>query len=247
MRGGVADDVLGRDLLAVGKADARDVAVLRDDVLDLGVIPDLAALFEDGVRKGAAYAVGAVLRHLGAEADVEPDHEGIVQEAELVLGRAEIGPVDVENLLRLLGHLDGVEHLVDGVGGDAHEVGVLALEHGGVRVAARLGEVAHGPAALAGELEEGGGGFAAAGDVALHLVDEVLNAEGHGVVLPGAQGDAAVGLGDGHELYLVEDAELLEEVVEVATVAGGAHVAELVERGLELEAPADETCGEAAG
>ena len=98
-----------------------------------------------------------------------------------------------------------------------------------------------------GELEEGGGGFAAAGDIALHLVDEVLYAEGHGVVLAGAQGDSAVGLGDGHELYLVEDAELLEELIEVAAVAGGAHVAELVERGFKFEAPADKTCGKAAG
>ena len=102
-------------------------------------------------------------------------------------------------------------------------------------------------AALVRQGEEGGGRFTAAGDVALHLVDEILHAEGHGVVLSGVEGDDPVGFGDRDEFYLVEDAQLLKKGVEVAAVAGGAEVAELVQRGLELEAAADEAGGEAAG
>ena len=139
-----------------------------------------------------------------------------------------------------------LSNLVDGVGGDAHEVGVLALEHRRVRVAAHLGEVGHGPAALVRQGEEGGRGLAAAGDVGLHLVDEVLHAEGHGIVLARVERDGPVSLGDRDEFYLVQDAELLKEGVEVAAAARGAEVAELVERGLELEAPSDEAGGEAA-
>ena len=93
--GGVADDVFRGDLLAVRETHAGDTAVFRDDVLDLGVIPYLAALFEDGVGQGAADAVGAVLWDLRAVGDIEVHHQGVVQETELVLGRAEIGPVDV--------------------------------------------------------------------------------------------------------------------------------------------------------
>ena len=148
------------------------------------------------------------------------------------------------------GHLQRLEHLVDRVGRRAQVVRILLFEHFGVGLAAGGRQVVAGLEGLRAQIEEFLDRLAAAGDILLHLFDEVLPSGRQGRV------DRRLAVAcDGDDAEIVRhlipvdiQAELVHDgLAAVAGVVGGAEFAQLVQGGLELEAPSAEAGRDAAG
>lgn len=159
----------------------------------------------------------------------------------------QVTPVGVEDILGLLGHLQGVQHLIDGVAARLDEIGEILLHIVGVGVAVDRVGVGLGIPHLVAQLEKFRDGFPGFRAVLHHLVNKGLLAEGHDTVILFIGGDEVVGLGDAHPVDLVLHAQVPEQGAHVAGLLGGAKVVELVQARFKFKAPPLEAGGKPAG
>src|SRR5699024_7456238 len=200
----VRDHALAGDVRPVLERDALYLIVLHVDLRDLGVVPDVAALLPDAPVEGQGYLVAAHFADIGLEIEVHPEHLRVDGEAHLGGVHADVVPVALVDMPRLLRHAELYEHLVRRHGYAAHEVGPFQ-EHGQLgRVVVVLVEPVHPIAYHPRELHEVLHGGAAARHGLFHRVEEALLVRGYGHVVAlfrlGAYG--AEGLVHRHPLHV---------------------------------------------
>ena len=243
----VGKDVIAVDLSHVGLYAAETVAVEKE-LLGAAVEPHVAAQLTEALHHGGGQLVGGMGGDIGAAADVLMYHGGIVDEGQMLKVNTQIGPVSGQNVLALLGQLEGIENLLSGVGTGAEHIGIIGLKHLGVCLAGRCGDVGDTAENLVKELEKLHHLGAGAGDVLFHGVDEVIDAGGHGGIQQlavGALGDYSEAVGAFAPVDL--DTIGIQKISDVAGVFGRAEVAKLVEGGLNLKAASHKAGGSAAG
>ena len=189
-----------------------------------------------------------VFGNVGAALHILVHHRGVMDESQMLHVNAEIAPVGREDVLAFFRQLERVENLLRAVRAAAQHVGIFRLQHLRVRIALRGRDVGDAVEHLLEQVEKLGHLLARAGDILFHLVDEIVDPGGHGHVH-----GAAVGiLGDHTEAVLALmpvqlDTVGIEDPAGVAGIVRRAEVAELMQRGLDLKAAANEACGRAAG
>ena len=223
------------------------------DLFHPGVVPDIPAQFPDLGVEGQGDLVGAVFGKPGQLGQIHIGHKGIGGKAHLRGVGGDIGPVRLEDLPGLVGHADLPQHLIAGLGHQAHQI-VVFQHHfdllGALRLVVPLVEPLHAVHQHPAQFHDGGHGLPAAGDLTLHLVNEVLHPGGHGHVeavrVGGDGGKALVGAAPLH----VQTVLILQQLADGAPLAlalAGAHLAQLMEGGLKFIIAAHKTCGTATG
>ena len=226
---------------------AEPVAV-KEELLCAAVEPDLAAQFPEALDHGSGELVGGVGQNVGTAGGVLVHHGGIVDEGQVLHVDAQVAPVDREDILALLGQFQRVKDLLGAVGAGFEHVGVGRAQNLGIRAAAGGGDVGDAVQHFLEEVEKLDHLLPGAGNIDLHLVDEGVDTGGHGHIH-----DAAVAVGgDAAEAVSHLDEVCFHAVgvhhgAQIAGVVRGAVVAELMQRGIDLEAASHKAGGRAAG
>ena len=223
-------------------------ALLHQDLRGERVVQDRAASLADRPVHRDRELVRAVTRDIRGVHDVLVHQRRVKAELQILHVHAHVAPVGREDLLRLERHFQLAEHDRRGIVGALEEVRVLLHHDLRVGFPARRGHGGVGGHDAVRQIEELLHGFAAAGDVFLHLVDVGLLSEGHDrvdLLLALAVDDQPVGLREPDPVHL--RAVGVDQRADLLARVRLADVAELVQGGLELEAAAAEARGEAAG
>ena len=175
-------------------------------------------------------------------------HGCIVDKGQMLHVHAQIAPVGGQNVLTFLGQLQRVKHLFRAVSAGAEHVGIIRLQHLGVRVTLGGCDVGDAVQHLLEQVKERRHFLPGAGYILLHLVDEVFDSRGHRYI----HGTAIGILGYDAEtvLTLIPVQFYAVSVQNVANIAGvvlRTEVAQLVQRGLNLKASAYKASRRAAG
>ena len=245
-RRGVGEDEARPDPLARGGFDARHAALFREDLRDLDAVFGLPAQRPDPGVHGGGHPVGALLRDMGPPEEVVVQDQRPDREGEAVHREPDVAPVGVDQVEGGLGEAEGPRDLIHRVARRREKGGVLFRQDLAVGLSlhpSHVGDPVEDPLA---DLQVSFQRLAAPRDGLRDGFDEVFNPERDLEVHPFLREDQVVGLGDGDEFEIrlpLADEELPDE----SRLLGRTDVGELVERGLELEAAADEARGEAAG
>ena len=180
-------------------------------------------------------------------------HVGVHRKGHFRGIRRDIGPVGLKDVASFFGNAYPHEHLLAGYGDNPHQVVILEqhldlLGRRGFIVASS--EPVNAVVQHSAQLHDGGHRLPRAGDLTLHLVDEVLHTGGHRNI-------EAVGIcGDRAERFVCRtplDIELVLILHQLAHRAEGAalfavaHLAQLVQGGLKLVLASFEAGCTAAG
>ena len=248
MGGAVGDDVASLDHLAVGELHAADLAaVIGQDLFGLGVVPNIAAQLPDAGIHSQADLMGAHLWHPGIPGDIADDHGAVVQKAHAVAVHAQIAPISVEDILGLLGHFQGIQHLIDRIAARLDKVGEGLLHIVRVGVAVDGVGIGLGVPHLVAQLKELRDGFPGFRAVLHHLVNKGLLAKGHDTVILFIGGNEVIRLGDAHPIDLVLHAQVAEQRAHITGLFRGTKIIKLMQAGLKFKASPLEAGGKSAG
>ena len=112
----------------------------------------------------------AAVGHCGDSFDIGVHHHHIVSEIQLVCGSSEIGPVCLEDILSLFGHIECIETFINGMGYCAKKICVLCEKD--LRVYVALPQIIKALTDLCSKIEGGGNTVKGSGDQSFHFGTE---------------------------------------------------------------------------
>ena len=171
-----------------------------------------------------------------------------VDEGQMLHIHAQIRPVGGQDVLALLRQFQGVKHLLGAVSAGAEHVGILFLQHVGIGMAGRGGDISDTVQNLLKQLKELFHLGAAAGDFNFHLIDEGLDGRRHRHIqhlAVTALGDDAEAVRHANPIHL--NAVEIHNIADITGIIQRTDVAQFVERRLDFKAASAEAGGAATG
>ena len=172
----VGYDLGGIQLLAVGHNACNAAVLIIEEFCYFAVEAHFSAVFDYHINKGQRKLMGAMAGHCGAVHNVIMHHVKEVHCVQLVSGHSKIAPIGVDYVLGSLGYAESGHHLLNGVAGHPHKVGVFGQHCEAIGFALHSVYIGDCRVYFGLKGEEGPYVFLTAGHGIIHALTEFLNA-----------------------------------------------------------------------